>query len=937
MGSGRAAAAEVAFAVVLALAALGPMRGFLTQEREVLASTPAAYTGTIIPVPLDEGQEACADQVTFGRDAQVARFAAIARPGEPAPPLRVRVDAQDGRYRTAQTLPGEWEGRRIMTVALPPLEAAALGTFCVRNAGTRPVDLSGTRNDRSFARPAVQVDGRAIDEELSLTLLRREPSSVLSRAGDVVAHVAALTPLGAGVLWGMLALVVVGLPGAAFLALRGAVREEGPLAPGPARRPPARPALRPETRARLARIPTWGLLSALVLLATGYFAWWGARTHVFQNDEELYLSLGRWLPGVLPEGLWELAIHQRGTQRLEVWLLAVTEGLFDGPGSLVAGRGLNALAFASTAVPVFLLARGTGLERWWALLPAALSVFVPWAVITTAFLTENLAYPAFAWIVWATWRAALRPSPGNDALALAALGVGALSRTGLLLMAPLLPAVVVLHGLRFGHGPLARRLLAVARAHWLLWAAVGLALLALLAGAAGRASGTYGTPLALAPDFVAKLARFAARTVVGTGFLPVLAALPWLAHELVRPRDAARHAFALTVAVAGVIALYGLNPAAPDERYIVYFAPLLLLPATVALARREVSPYGAAAVAVAVAVLFARVPWRADQGEFGFFTAPTEHVWVRALGLRLDRYVPGRPEVVLDILPWAVGALGVALALLARRWRPGPLGWGQVAVAAVVALSCLAQTQYALAKHVNGAGARFGPGGDARAWVDRTLPGDARAAVFATGLGNRAEAIPIWREVQFYNGRLDQMVLLGENLVPVPIGDLLTDEVAVDERSGRLVGPDVARLPRHLVVSSEWADVGVQGRLLARAGYLAAELRELTGPPSLRYLVRGATQEGYQPAGEAVSVRLFRGRRCAAIDLASPAGGDYVLRDGDEQVAAGRLEPGAQTRVVVPLDGRERVDLELESGMRATVGGSEVGVRLLAIYVDENC
>src|ERR671916_325465 len=87
----------IAFALGLALAALGPMRGFLTQEREALESTPAAYTGTIVPVPLDEGQEACADQITFGPDTQLARFAAIARPGEPAPPLRVRVDAQDGR------------------------------------------------------------------------------------------------------------------------------------------------------------------------------------------------------------------------------------------------------------------------------------------------------------------------------------------------------------------------------------------------------------------------------------------------------------------------------------------------------------------------------------------------------------------------------------------------------------------------------------------------------------------------------------------------------------------------------------------------------------------------------------------------------------------------------------------------------------------------
>jgi len=925
-------AATLAFAVVLALAALGPMRGFLVQEREVLAATPAAYTGTIVPVPLDEGEEACLDQVLFGPDAQLARFAAVARPGEPAPPLRLRVDALDGRYRAAETLPGEWSGRRVMTVALPPLEAEAFGTLCIANVGRRPVDLSGTKNDRTFARPAVQVDGRGIEEEVSLTLLRREPSSVLARLGDVAAHVAALTPLGAGALWAMLALVVVGLPGAALLALRGAVREAGPppSRAGAPWRPPARPALPPDLRERLRRTPTGLLLGAFVLAAAGYFLFWGTQTHVFQNDEELHVSLARWLPGVLPERLWELEVHQRGTQRLEVWVIAVWEALLPTPGALVAARAVNALAFALVAVPVFLLARGLGLPRGWAAVPAVLSVFVPWAVVTTSLLTESLAYGAFAWIVWAVWRAAARPSPAHDVVALALLGVGGLARTSLLVLAPLLPLVLVAHGLRTGRGS------ALLRAHWPVWVAVALAL-GVLALGGDRLAGTYGTPFSLNPDLPEKLARFGSRVVVGTGLLPAMVALPWLVRELVRPRDPARGAFALAGAGALLLVLYGLNPAGYDERYVVYLAPLVLLPAAVALSRREVPRLGTAVTALGIGLLLARVPWRADQGEIGFFSFPAEYVWVRALGLRFDRYLPGDEGVVLAVAPWVVAAAGVTLALLARRARGRGPAWGEVAVVALVALACVAQTQYALAKHVNGAGARLGPGLAQRGWVERALPPDVPAAIFAVGLGNRPEFIPLWREVQFYNGRIDRLAELGEPRIPAPIGDALLAPFAVDAETGRLVGADVARLPRHLVVSSEWADVGVQGRLVARAGYLAAELRELTGPPSVRYLVRGATGDGYQPAGEPVAVRLFRGRRCAALDLASPGGGDYELRRGEEQVASGRLEPGAQGRVIVPLRGGERVDLELLSGMRAQVGGRDVGVRILAIYVDENC
>jgi hypothetical protein len=862
---GRAIA--LAFAAVLALAAVGPMRSFLTLEREVLAATPAAYTGTIVPVPLDEGEEACADQITYAPNAELARFAATARPGEPAPPLRVTVDARDGRYRSVQTFAGEWLGRRTFTLALPPLRAPAVGVFCVANVGERPIDLSGTKNDRSFARPAVQVDGQSIDEELSLTLLEREHSSLLARAGDVVAHVAALTPFGVGALWGFLALVAVGLPTAGFLALRGAVRESGPLPARAAWRPPRRPALPPDVRARLERTPTALLLGAFVLAATGYLLFWAAQTHVFQSDEELHVTLARWLPGVLPEGLWELDIHQRGTQRLEVWLIAVCEGLLPTPQALVLARGLNALAFASIAVPVFLLARGVGLARGWATLPAALSVFVPWAVVTTALLTESLAYAAFGWIVWGVWRAAVRPSPGNDALALVLLGIGGLARTGLLVLAPLLPLVVVAHGVR--HASLAR----VLRAHWVVWSAVGLAAVVLVLGG-DRLAGTYGTPFSLAPDLLEKLARFLSR---------VVAAVPWLIRELVRPASPARGAFALTAVLAAALVLYGLNPAGYDERYIVYLAPLVFLPATVALARRELPRLGAAITAVLVGLLLARVPWRADAGEIGFFSFPTEYVWVRALGLRLDRYLPGDEGVVLAILPWVVAALGVGLAVAARRRGSAP-AWGEVAVIGFVAAACLAQTQYTLAKHVNGAGARFGPGLAERGWVERSLPGDVPAAILAVGLGNRPEAIPIWREVQFYNGRISRLAELGEPRIPAPIGDELLPPFAVDPETGRLRGP-VDRLPRHVVVSSEWADVGVRGR--------AARAHRTT----VRALPRAGGDGGGLPAGggdgrhAAVRREALRGGRPRVTGRRRLRAAPRRREGGRRAARAGRADP----------------------------------------------
>ena len=55
-------------------------------------------------------------------------------------------------------------------------------------------------------------------------------------------------------------------------------------------------------------------------------------------------------------------------------------------------------------------AAGWGCGRSGRRCPRSLSVVVPWAVVTTAFLTENVAYPACLWAVWAIWRAAAEPS-----------------------------------------------------------------------------------------------------------------------------------------------------------------------------------------------------------------------------------------------------------------------------------------------------------------------------------------------------------------------------------------------------------------------------------------------------------------------------------------------------------------------------------------------
>src|SRR4029453_10817074 len=99
---------------------------------------------------------------------------------------------------------------------------------------------------------------------------------------------------------------------------------------------------------------------------------------------------------------------------------------------------------ASTAIPVFLLARRLGVGLFLSLWVGALSVAVPWVVLSSFLLTENVAYPMFCWAVLALAYAVERRRWTSDLLALVAIGAAVLARTQfLVLLAVFLVAVVV--------------------------------------------------------------------------------------------------------------------------------------------------------------------------------------------------------------------------------------------------------------------------------------------------------------------------------------------------------------------------------------------------------------------------------------------------------------------------------------------------------------
>ena len=186
--------ARAMFVVVLVAGAVLLWRPFVTREHEVVSATPtpiALYQP--VPIPLRPRSTACLDGVTFGRDAEVVGFTA-----QGDGPLVITA----GRARA---------------VARPPLVRARLtpmtGRLCIRNAGRRTVLLPGTTDAGSTAPPVTTIDGRPITPDVTVTLYRREPSSHLARAGDIVRHAAALA-WSPALLWLLGVLVVLGVPAA---------------------------------------------------------------------------------------------------------------------------------------------------------------------------------------------------------------------------------------------------------------------------------------------------------------------------------------------------------------------------------------------------------------------------------------------------------------------------------------------------------------------------------------------------------------------------------------------------------------------------------------------------------------------------------------------------------------------------------------------------
>jgi hypothetical protein len=597
-------------------------------------------------------------------------------------------------------------------------------------------------------------------------------------------------------------------------------------------------------------------------------------------------------------------------------LLAPFYATLDPVGAFDAAHVVNAVLFASAAIPVFLLARRL-VPTECALAVALLSVCLPWTVNAAFVMSEAAAYPAFVWAVLACHLAVAEPTPRRDAWAVGAVALAFFTRPQFLFLVAVLPLAALLV-----EGP--RR--AVAR-HRVLSAAVvaGAAVVVPLAalGQSHRLLGDYGVTATEGSPLPAVVWKSAAIHLdvlaVGLGVLPFLLGAGWIYSRL---RAAAPHVRAFAVLAALALPLLALEAASYDvrfggadvvrDRYVFYLAPLLLVATGAALqGRLPIAGIAAATVFFAATVAFA------DFAEAAGLSVDSPTAVIN--GVIRDESAGLPAGVFVALCGLLLGAICIGLVWVPRP--PAMLGVTIVVFAFTGSVAGYAFERL-LSSRTPGA-VRVTGEPRVRDWVDRSISGDAAlvASPISTEWGYSAIR---WWEVEFWNDAIDRAFTTPDGTwtyTPFPSRTL-----DLDFDSGSFRRTDTA--PPYLVVSQTDSRFAVAGSQVVANFGLAVVAAER--PYRAAWATRGLDPDGWTRPGRPATVRVYAGQDRGQelvrlrVTLNAPSSpGPVRYRLGD---VTGSVDPGAQAEpeveTCVPAGGHG--DVTLVTGRGATIFGPPI-------------
>jgi hypothetical protein len=567
---------------------------------------------------------------------------------------------------------------------------------------------------------------------------------------------------------------------------------------------------------------------------------------------------------------------------------------------------MNAFVIASATVPAYLLALRVTRRVWASALAAALTVAVPWIVLSSFLLTEVAAYPVFVLSLLAFHVALTEPTPRHDAYAAAAIVLAIFARTQFVVLAVVLALLA------------ARRW----REHRVLLAvyAAGV-LLALLVVALGHSPlGTYSStssgnplPLSIVPALFTHLARIA----VGLGVLPFVVGGAWLLRRDPFAELALVTIALLTVEVASYDERFGGGIV--HDRYLFYIAPLFAISFSAALARWERPRWTLAVPVVVLVIGFALAP-------LPVFLKLTVDSPTAAMDGYLRRELGGLTgaRVFLVVVALVAAALVVEAAVLL----------GSRAVVGLALLSLLlttAETGYAFERlfRVDGTAGRpltVDPSG-LLAWLDRTVGPDAGVTMVPSPVvaGEYWPNAAYWWDLEFWNRSANRQAgvpgefewtpstfpklaprfdRLGRSSVSPPgdvvqaVGDVrfhIAGTVVTNNRGVFLVQPEQPW-------RADWTTRGFYDDGWTKPG-TTAYIRVYAYPGQNRRVLRTLTVYAFAPAG--VTARPFT--------------------VGSSSVSAGDNEVSADATVCVPENGSAEVPVQVE-GSTAIYGDPRTDV-----------
>ena len=481
------------------------------------------------------------------------------------------------------------------------------------------------------------------------------------------------------------------------------------------------------------------------------------------TDELLYVKLAT---SIADTGSPLPSVHGLSIEvysQLYPLLLAPLFGTLAPPDAFRAAHVLNAFVMASAAFPAYLLARQV-VPRAWSFAVAALTVLVPWMILTGFVMTEVVAYPVFLWAILALQLAVADPSRRHDLLAAAALVLAVSARTQFAALAIVLPLAILGHeigrarGVREGAG---RRTGTTGRSPSSTGIAIiGIAVVAAL-DSAGGVLGVYAVTVEEGSLLPSELWSAAARHVdavaLGCGLVPLILGGGWMLATVVRPDPRREHALAtlslvtlavLTLQVASFVVRFGGEVV--RDRYLFYVVPLLLVGTAAALhstSRRRLA-IGASVATIFFAATVASLPFTTFEGVWVDSPASVLNDWLieQSGGLGTGTFVG-----LLGLFTGLVLVLGLLLA---------PRG----VFASVVAISLVAFSVLTLrseADRIVGGTGLSGrplaePPGVVLDWVDGVVPEDEEAALVAYPVSTAWDTTAIrWWDLELWNRRVE--------------------------------------------------------------------------------------------------------------------------------------------------------------------------------------